>query len=136
MAKNYFFKVIKFSHFRKNRKKTAFSQDLKVMFFFSTLCYFWIYGPRPFFLKKRSLSYDIFGDRGIKLFFSKWTKKTFFFPRNVDIYVDMEYSELGRHSKTLMCCGRAWKYKVWETHVCIRSLECCRNIFYSWSCAC
>ena len=37
------------------------------------------------------------------------------FARNVDIYVDLGYSELGGHSKTLACYGAAWKYEGWET---------------------
>ena len=51
-----------------------------------------------------------------------WAKNDFFnviskklpFSRNVNIYVDMRYSELRGHSKTLKCCGGAWKCKDWD----------------------
>ena len=44
---------------------------------------------------------------GKKLFFQSDLKKTSKKFRNADIYVDMGYSELDGHSKTLLCCGGA-----------------------------
>ena len=51
----------------------------------------------------------------IWLFVSKESQKYVLSFRNVDTYVDMEYSELVKHSKTLTSCGGAWKWEGWET---------------------
>ena len=50
-----------------------------------------------------------------KTIFSKWSPKNFSFPRNVDIDVDMKYSELGLHK--LWRVVVAYKYKSWENTI-------------------
>ena len=57
----------------------------------------------------------MFGDKDKKQFFQNDLKKNSF--SSSDIYVDMEYSELGEHSKILTCCDGACKYKGLETLV-------------------
>ena len=89
----------------------------KIQFFQSDyLTIVWHLGKKLFFqsdLKKStfSLNFDIFKDMGKRRFFQSD------FLRYVDIYVDMGYSELGRHSKILTCCVGTWKCKGWETLV-------------------
>ena len=56
------------------------------------------------------------------MFFKEISKKLPI-PQNVDIYVNIGYSELGGHSKTLTCCGGAWKYKGRETLIYTISLS-------------
>ena len=55
----------------------------------------------------------IFSEIWARTIFQNYVTKTEFASKS--IYVDMRYLELGGHSKTLTCCGRAWKYEGRET---------------------
>ena len=103
------------------RKKWFFQSDLKIMFFFFEMLmlselwpiyYFFIlitkYGPLSRNVDIKQVMTHIHSH-------SHSHHKNRPFHWNVDIFGHMEYSELGRHSKTLTCCSRAWKYKGWET---------------------
>ena len=115
-------------------QKTTFEGDLKLTFFSLVYWFFQndlkkrvlpqyvdIYADKNktrLFQEKNVVFVDIFGYT-VKKRFLKLNSKQFTLPLNVDIYeyVDMGYSELGGHSKTLRCCAGAWKYEGWETVV-------------------